>query len=55
MAPREAMASTHDKDGPDEDLVRLYLDAIGKYPLLSKEEEWRLSRLIHEGREAREH
>jgi RNA polymerase sigma factor (sigma-70 family) len=53
MVPREA--STHARsDGHDEDLVRLYLDAIGKYPLLSKEEEWRLSRLIQDGRAARE-
>ena len=40
--------------GQDEDLVRLYLDGIGKYPLLSREDEWRLSRLIQEGREAKE-
>ena len=38
----------------DEDLVRLYLDSIGRYPLITKEQEWDLSRLIHEGREAKE-
>ncbi len=38
----------------DEDLVRLYLDSIGRYPLLTKEQEWDLSRLIYEGREAKE-
>jgi RNA polymerase sigma factor (sigma-70 family) len=38
----------------DEDLVRLYLDSIGRYPLLTKEQEWELSRVIQEGREARE-
>ena len=38
----------------DEDLVRLYLDSIGRYPLLTKEQEWDLSRVIHEGREAKE-
>ena len=38
----------------DEDLVRLYLDSIGKYPLLTKEEEMRLSQVIQEGREAKE-
>jgi RNA polymerase sigma factor (sigma-70 family) len=37
----------------DEDLVRLYLDSIGKYPLLTKEDEFRLSRLIQEGQEAK--
>jgi RNA polymerase sigma factor (sigma-70 family) len=41
-------------EGQDEDLVRLYLDGIGKFPLLSKEDEWHLSRLIQEGREAKE-
>jgi RNA polymerase sigma factor (sigma-70 family) len=41
-------------EGQDEDLVRLYLDGIGKYPLLSREDEWRLSRLIQEGRAAKE-
>jgi RNA polymerase sigma factor (sigma-70 family) len=40
--------------GQDEDLVRLYLDGIGKYPLLSREDESRLARLIQEGREAKE-
>jgi RNA polymerase primary sigma factor len=39
--------------GKDEDLVRLYLDNIGKYPLLSKEDESRLSQLIEDGREAK--
>ena len=34
-------------------LVRLYLDGIGKYPLLSREDECRLARLIQEGREAK--
>jgi len=38
----------------DEDLVRLYLDSIGKYPLLTKEDEFHLARLIQEGREAKE-
>jgi len=38
----------------DEDLVRLYLDNIGRYPLLTKDDESRLSQLIHAGREAKE-
>jgi len=33
--------------------VRLYLDSIGKYPLLSKEDEFRLSKLVHEGLRAK--
>jgi RNA polymerase sigma factor (sigma-70 family) len=41
-------------DSQDEDLVRLYLDSIGRYPLLSKEDEWNLSRIIQEGREAKD-
>jgi len=36
----------------DHDLVRLYLDGIGRYPLLSKEDEVRLSKLIEGGRTA---
>jgi len=35
-------------------LVRLYLDSIGKYPLLTKDDELRLARLIQEGRAAKE-
>jgi RNA polymerase sigma factor (sigma-70 family) len=35
------------------DLVHLYLDSIGKYPLLSREDEWHLSRAIQEGRAAK--
>jgi RNA polymerase sigma factor (sigma-70 family) len=41
-------------DAQDEDLVRMYLDSIGKYPLLTKQDEVRLSQLIDEGRWARE-
>ena len=37
----------------DEDLVRLYLDNIGKYALLTAEEEWQLSKVIQEGLEAK--
>ena len=35
------------------DLVHLYLDSIGKYPLLSKEDECQLSKAIQAGRERR--
>ena len=54
MARREAIGIRARNEPQDEDLVRLYLDSIGKYPLLSKEDEWHLSRLIQEGREARD-
>ncbi len=54
MARREAIGIPVRNEPQDEDLVRLYLDSIGKYPLLTKEDEWDLSRLIQEGREARE-
>ncbi len=37
----------------DQDLVRLYLDGIGRYPLLTKDEEVRLSQLMEDGRDAR--
>jgi RNA polymerase sigma factor (sigma-70 family) len=39
-------------EGGEQDLVRLYLDEIGKYPLLTKEDEGRLARAIETGREA---
>jgi RNA polymerase sigma factor (sigma-70 family) len=39
-------------EGGEQDLVRLYLDEIGKYPLLTKEDEGRLARAIEAGREA---
>ncbi|MHB1583757.1 MAG: sigma-70 family RNA polymerase sigma factor [Acidimicrobiales bacterium] len=38
---------------PDEDLVRLYLSDIGRYPLLTKDDEIRLAQLAEAGREAR--
>jgi RNA polymerase sigma factor (sigma-70 family) len=44
----------HSRAGsPEEDLVRLYLNDIGKYPLLSKDEEARLAQDIEIGRQAR--
>ncbi len=39
--------------GDDEDLVRLYLQDIGQYPLLTKEDEVRLAKEIEAGIEAR--
>jgi len=38
----------------DEDLVRLYLNDIGQYPLLTKEDEVRLAQAIEKGKEAAE-
>ncbi|MDQ1415201.1 MAG: polymerase nonessential primary-like sigma factor, partial [Acidimicrobiaceae bacterium] len=39
-------------EGAEADLVRLYLDEIGKYPLLTKDDEGRLARAIETGRQA---
>ncbi len=39
-------------DGADEDSVRLYLDGIGQYPLLTKDDEIRLAQAIEAGRTA---
>ncbi len=39
-------------EGGEQDLVRLYLDGIGKYPLLTKEDEVTLARAIEAGRDA---
>ncbi len=39
-------------DGGDADLLRQYLDEIGRHPLLSKEDEQRLGRAVEAGREA---
>jgi RNA polymerase primary sigma factor len=36
----------------DEDLVRLYLEGIGRYPLLTKEDEIRLAQTVEAGRTA---
>ncbi len=38
---------------PEEDLVRLYLNDIGKYALLTKDDEARLAQAIETGRQAR--
>ena len=38
---------------PEEDLVRLYLNDIGKHALLTKDDEARLAQAIEAGREAR--
>jgi RNA polymerase sigma factor (sigma-70 family) len=38
---------------PEEDLVRLYLNDIGKYGLLTKHDEARLARAVEAGRQAR--
>src|SRR5438874_4930956 len=39
-------------DDRDQDLVRLYLDDIGRYPLLTKDDEVRLAQTIERGHEA---
>jgi RNA polymerase sigma factor (sigma-70 family) len=45
------MAKARSEAG-EQDLVRLYLDGIGQYPLLSKDDEVRLSQTMEAGREA---
>jgi RNA polymerase sigma factor (sigma-70 family) len=45
------MAHTR-SEGGEQDLVRLYLDGIGKYPLLTKDDEVVLSKAIETGRSA---
>ena len=42
-----------DHTGDDEDLVRLYLRDIGRHPLLTKDDEVHLAKLIEAGAEAR--
>jgi RNA polymerase sigma factor (sigma-70 family) len=39
-------------DSGDQDLVRVYLDGIGRHPLLTKDDEMRLAQTIEAGREA---
>jgi DNA-directed RNA polymerase sigma subunit (sigma70/sigma32) len=39
-------------NGSEQDLVRMYLDEIGKYPLLAKDDEGDLARAIEAGRSA---
>ncbi|MGH9076527.1 MAG: sigma-70 family RNA polymerase sigma factor [Acidimicrobiales bacterium] len=41
------------REAGEQDLVRLYLDGIGRYPLLTKDDEARLSQAIEAGRAAR--
>jgi RNA polymerase sigma factor (sigma-70 family) len=41
------------QEARDQDLVRLYLDGVGRYPLLTKDDEVRLSQLIEVARHAR--
>ncbi len=43
---------TRDSDGDHTDSLRLYLREVGRYPLLTKEDEVRLAQLIEAGREA---
>jgi len=40
------------RDGGDADLLRQYLDEIGRHPLLTRDDEQRLGRAVAEGREA---
>jgi RNA polymerase sigma factor (sigma-70 family) len=48
LSQKKRMQESH-----EEDLVRLYLDDIGQYPLLTKDDEARLAQAIEAGREAR--
>ena len=49
---RVARVVAKDRSGTDQDLVRTYLDGIGRYPLLTKEDEVSLARRIERAREA---
>jgi RNA polymerase sigma factor (sigma-70 family) len=40
------------REARDQDLVRLYLDEVGRYPLLTKADEARLGQLVQGGQEA---
>jgi RNA polymerase sigma factor (sigma-70 family) len=51
VSKETAMAIRHSK-GTDADLVRLYLTDIGRFPLLTKDDEVRLAQAIEAGREA---
>ena len=54
MARKDEMGVQLRSHTQDEDLVRLYLDNIGKYPLLTQDEECRLSKTIQVGQEAKD-
>ncbi len=47
------MVRNRQEGGGEQDLVRLYLDGIGRYPLLCKDDEVRLAQAIEAGRQAR--
>src|ERR1700690_2544210 len=48
-----AKVPTNHAAQPEEDLVRLYLNDIGKHALLTKDDEARLAQAIEAGRESR--
>jgi RNA polymerase sigma factor (sigma-70 family) len=48
------MSTQPKREQQDQDLVRLYLDDIGKYPLLTKKDEIRLSALVRAGLTAKQ-
>ena len=53
MTSRRGRVPNHHAAQPEEDLVRLYLNDIGKYALLSKDDEAHLARAVEAGRDAR--
>lgn len=46
---REGEVDEDAETGPSIDSVRLYLDEIGRFPILSRDEEWRLADLVQAG------
>ena len=46
------MANQRGASGEEEDLLQLYLNDIGKYPLLDRQDEVRLGRLVRDGQAA---